>query len=59
MPQDPVLIRHLNYFATDGRPVLAGVSVYRADQVRYKLSAPMRNLDANLQTEIRMGHFVT
>ncbi len=57
LPQDPVLIRHLNYFATDGRPVLAGVSVYRADQVRYKLTAPMRNRDSNLKTEIRISHF--
>jgi len=57
LPQDPVLIRHLTYFATDGRPVLAGVSVYRADQVRYKLTAPMRNRDSKLKTEIRMSHF--
>lgn len=42
LPGDPVLLRHLIYFSTEDRPVLAGLSVYRADQVRYKVSAPMR-----------------
>ncbi|MGH8798091.1 MAG: GntR family transcriptional regulator [Caldimonas sp.] len=54
LPHDPVLMRHLSYFATDGRPVLAGLSVYRADQVRYKLSAPMRGPGANLKAEVRV-----
>jgi GntR family transcriptional regulator len=57
LPTDPVLIRHLTYFATDGRPVMAGVSVYRADQVRYTLTAPMREPGADLTAEVRMnGH---
>jgi GntR family transcriptional regulator len=57
LPTDPVLIRHLSYFATDGRPVMAGVSVYRADQVRYTLVAPMRGPGADLTAEVRMnGH---
>lgn len=55
LPQDPVLIRHLKYFASDGQVVLAGVSVYRADQVRYKLSAPMRKSGSGLEAEIRMS----
>jgi GntR family transcriptional regulator len=55
LPQDPVLVRHLTYFATDGRPVLAGVSVYRADQVRYTLTAPMRGPGADLQAEVRLN----
>jgi GntR family transcriptional regulator len=57
LPQDPVLMRHLSYFATDGRPVMAGLSVYRADQVRYKLSAPMRVPGADLKAEVRMTGF--
>jgi len=57
LPHDPVLIRHLKYFASDGRAVLAGVSVYRADQVRYTLSAPMQRPGANLKTEIRSSSF--
>ena len=57
LPQDPVLMRHLTYFATDGRPVMAGVSVYRADQVRYTLTAPMRGPGADLKPELRLnGH---
>ena len=57
LPTDPVLIRHLGYFATDGRPVMAGVSIYRADQVRYTLTAPMRGPGAALTSEVRLnGH---
>ena len=57
LPQDPVLVRHLTYYATDGRPVMAGVSVYRADQVRYTLTAPMRGPGADLKPEWRLnGH---
>ena len=57
LPQDPVLMRHMRYFATDGRPVMAGLSVYRADQVRYKLSAPMRGPGAELNAEVRKTGF--
>lgn len=53
LAHDPVLVRHLSYFAADGRPVMAGLSVYRADQVRYKLSAPMRGSDTDLKAEVR------
>ncbi|CAN5716615.1 GntR family transcriptional regulator [soil metagenome] len=38
----PVLIRSMTYFTVTGEPVLAGVSVYRADQVRYKFSSPLQ-----------------
>jgi len=53
LPQEPVLMRHMRYFAADGRPVMAGLSVYRADQVRYKLTAPMRGPGADLKPEVR------
>jgi GntR family transcriptional regulator len=53
-PGDPVLVRHLTYHAVDGRPVLTGVSVYRADQVRYTLTAPMRGKGAELRPELRL-----
>ena len=59
LPHDPVLIRHLTYFATDGRPVMAGVSVYRADQVRYTLTAPMRGPGAGLKAELRAADSAT
>lgn len=41
MPGDPVLTRHLVYFDTDGKPVMAGISHYRADQVRYSVRVPL------------------
>jgi DNA-binding GntR family transcriptional regulator len=56
-PQDPVLVRHLTYHAADGRPVMAGVSVYRADQVRYTITAPMRGPGAEVRPALRFhGH---
>lgn len=55
LPNDPVLIRHMTYFDVDGRAVMAGVSVYRADQVRYKFSIPMRAQAGNADAEVRLG----
>lgn len=53
LPGDPVLIRQITYWSTDGDPVMAGVSTYRADQVRYSISVPVA-LDASpLNAEIR------
>lgn len=43
LPGDPVLTRHLVYFDTQDRPVMAGISHYRADQVRYSVRVPLRN----------------
>ena len=57
LPQDPVLMRHLSYFATDGKAVMVGLSVYRADQVRYRLTAPMRGAGAELAAEVRSTAF--
>ena len=54
LPGDPVLMRHLIYFATDDRPVMAGLSVYRADQVRYKITAPMRGPGMDVNAEVRI-----
>lgn len=41
LPNDPVLGRHLVYRDTGGRPVLAGYSIYRADQARYVVTVPV------------------
>lgn len=41
MPGDPVLTRHMVYFDNAGHPVMAGVSYYRADQVRYAVRVPL------------------
>jgi GntR family transcriptional regulator len=57
LPQDPVLMRHLSYFATDGKAVMVGLSVYRADQVRYRLTAPMRGAGTELAAEVRSTAF--
>jgi len=43
MPGDPVLTRHLVYFDTQNQPVMAGISHYRADQVRYSVRVPLSN----------------
>ena len=41
---DPVLIRDVVYYCRDGVPVMAGRSLYRADQVRYAFTV---SLDAD------------
>jgi len=53
LPQEPVLIRNMRYFTVDGLPVMAGLSIYRADQVRYKLTAPMRAPGMAIKPEVR------
>lgn len=37
----PVLIREMTYYCDDGLPVMAGRSLYRADQVRYSFSVSL------------------
>jgi GntR family transcriptional regulator len=54
LPADPVLVRHLVYWSTEGVPVMAGVSIYRADQVRYKLSTPIALSGAATASEIHL-----
>ncbi|MHA1536810.1 MAG: GntR family transcriptional regulator [Alphaproteobacteria bacterium] len=47
VPGAPLLVRHLQYFDTGERPVMAGYSLYRADLVRYAVSVPLsRDADA-------------
>lgn len=41
LPGDPILTRHLVYCDTRDRPVMSGVSHYRADQVRYSVRIPL------------------
>lgn len=41
LPGDPVLGRHMVYVDCNGRPVMAGYSVYRADQARYVVTVPV------------------
>jgi GntR family transcriptional regulator len=38
---DPILVRHLRYVAVDGRTVMTGRSLYRAELVRYAFSVPL------------------
>lgn len=40
-PEQPVLARRMRYANSEGRCVLAGHSVHRADKVRYTLSLPL------------------
>ncbi|MCW5770037.1 MAG: GntR family transcriptional regulator [Rhodospirillaceae bacterium] len=46
LPGDPVMVRSLVYTDVAGKPVMAGHSVYRADQTRYTLRVPLRRADA-------------
>lgn len=55
LPNDPVLVRHMTYFSVEQQAVMAGVSVYRADQVRYKFSIPMRATGGNADAQVRVG----
>lgn len=41
VPGAPLLVRHLQYYDTAERPVMAGYSFYRADLVRYSMTVPM------------------
>lgn len=41
LPGAPMLVRHLQYYDTDKRPVMAGYSLYRADLVRYSMTVPL------------------
>ncbi len=41
LPGAPLLVRHLQYYDTDKRPVMAGYSLYRADLVRYSMTVPL------------------
>jgi GntR family transcriptional regulator len=48
MPKgDPVLVRHLVYFDRQGRPVLAGHSIHRADLMRYSLRVELSRASAD------------
>ncbi|GAB2906743.1 GntR family transcriptional regulator [Paralcaligenes sp. KSB-10] len=42
MPDDPILTRHLVYYDLNDRPVMSGISHYRADQVRYSIRVPLK-----------------
>jgi GntR family transcriptional regulator len=57
VPGDPILVRHLRYFAADGRTVMTGRSLYRGDLVRYAFSVPLepgeRGMVAATATQIQ------
>lgn len=54
LPNDPVLLRQLLYIDMKKQSVMAGLSVYRADQVRYTITAPMRGRGPNLDARVRV-----
>lgn len=55
MPYEPVLVRHMTYFSAGQTPVMTGVSIYRADQVRYKVAIPMQVSGVDVDAEIRVA----
>lgn len=51
VPSAPLLVRHLKYYDTAERPVMAGYSLYRADLVRYSMTVPLsRDAEAGTET---------
>jgi GntR family transcriptional regulator len=40
LPGDPALVRRLCYRSVEGRPLMCGVSFYRADQIRFAITLP-------------------
>lgn len=46
LPNDPVLGRHLVYLDVRERPIMAGYSIYRADQARYVVTVPVSKASA-------------
>lgn len=51
---EPVLIREMTYFAADGTAAFTGISVYRADQVRYKFSGPLETDGDIVRSHVRV-----
>jgi GntR family transcriptional regulator len=51
---DPVLIRDLAYYCRDDLPVMAGRSLYRADQVRYAFTVSLE-AGAEVRTRVEGG----
>ncbi|MES2361344.1 MAG: GntR family transcriptional regulator [Pseudomonadota bacterium] len=54
-PAAAILIREMVYFSSRDEPVFSGVSVYRADQVRYKFSAPLQMSGATVESDVRVN----
>jgi GntR family transcriptional regulator len=52
-PTSPVLIRDIAYYCRDGVPVMAGRSLYRADQVRYAFTVSLDPGGEERGTELR------
>jgi len=61
VPGAPMLVRHLQYYDTDKRPVMAGFSLYRADLVRYSMTVPLSRdpeVDGEATTDMESGSHV-
>ncbi len=53
VPGAPLLVRHLRYYDTGERRVMAGYSLYRADLVRYSMTVPLsREADSALESQV-------
>jgi GntR family transcriptional regulator, N-acetylglucosamine utilization regulator len=52
VPGAPLLVRHLRYYDTGERRLMAGYSLYRADLVRYSMTVPLsREADAGEEAD--------
>lgn len=49
---DPILARKLVIYAVPGRPVITGLSIYRADLFKYTVSVPVRSIQGKSADEL-------
>ena len=57
-PNAAILIREMIYYDAAGQAAFSGISVYRADQVRYKFSAPLQMSGGNVESDVRIKTLV-
>ena len=53
-PSAAILIREMVYYDATGQAAFSGISVYRADQVRYKFSAPLQMSGGTVESDVRI-----
>jgi GntR family transcriptional regulator len=57
-PTAAILTREMVYYDAAGQAAFSGISVYRADQVRYKFSAPLQMSGGTVESDIRIKNLV-
>jgi len=57
-PSAAILIREMAYYDASGQAAFSGISVYRADQVRYKFSAQLQMSGGTVEYDVRIKTLV-